>query len=82
VDPDNLVSKFGIYTGGNLGDGTDESTMKSFQEGLDYLLSNRKELEGKGFESRKYIEGIYSFKMFEKNLHNILGTQFKRNFEL
>jgi glycosyltransferase involved in cell wall biosynthesis len=82
VNPDDLVSKFGFYTGENVGYGTDEPTMKRFQEGLDKLLSDKKELERLGLEAREYIEKIYNFDVFEKSLRNILSDRFKINYAL
>lgn len=82
VNPDDWVSKFGFYTGENTGDGTDEHTMKKFQEGLDKFLSDKKEMERVGLEARGHIEKIYNFDVFEINLKNILADQFKPNYTL
>lgn len=82
VDPDGLVSKFGVYTGENTGDGKDETTMKSFQEGLDKLISDKKQLEQLGLQAREYIKKIYCFDVFEKNLKKILSDRFRINYTL
>lgn len=82
VDPDNLVSKFGTYTGDNLGDGMDETTLGQFQSALEEMLSDRNRLEERGAEARKYIEGIYSFEAFEQKLKGILDAGFTPNFKM
>lgn len=80
VNPDDLVSKFGFYTGEGIGDGTDEHTMRMFQEGLDKFLSDKSEVERIGLESRKFIEKIYTFEQFEKGLESILAERFRSNY--
>jgi glycosyltransferase involved in cell wall biosynthesis len=81
VNPEDLVSKFGIYTGEDFGDG-DETVLKRFQDGLDKLLSDKRALIEKGFEARRYIEKIYTFEGFEKGIREILDSRFKPNFVL
>lgn len=81
VNPDELVSKFGVYTGDNPGDGLDAKTMGQFEEALGKMLSDSKVLAEKGAQARKYIEDVYSFPGFEKNLRAILATGFRKNFE-
>lgn len=80
VNPDDLVSKFGFYTGEVIGEGRDEHTMRMLQEGLDKFLSDKNEAERIGLKSREYIEKIYNFEQFEKGVGSILAERFRSNY--
>jgi len=71
-NPDNLVEKFGIYTGEILGDGYDNITIEKFANALDKLLSNKYVRMEKGIKARKYIQENYSFEEFAKVLKEII----------
>ncbi|MFC1510453.1 glycosyltransferase family 4 protein [Candidatus Omnitrophota bacterium] len=82
VNPDDLVSQFGIYTGDNPGDGLDDKTLGEFQVGLETLLSDKAKLKKLGDEAREHVEKIYNFENFEKRLKDIVSNGFKKNYSL
>lgn len=64
-NPDELVSRFGVYTGEILGEGLDDESLNAFSEGIDAVLFKRQEWKEKGKLARNLIKELYSFQNFE-----------------
>lgn len=71
-NPDQLVERFGVYTGELPGEGLDERTLGAFAAALERLLSNDEERIAKGRAGRQYIAEHYSFERFEQILAGVL----------
>lgn len=72
-NPDNIVEKFGVYTGELLGDGFDEHTLNVFSDALNTYLVNHEERIRKGVVARGCAVENYSYKRFESILHAIIN---------
>ncbi|MCM8773781.1 MAG: glycosyltransferase family 4 protein [Candidatus Omnitrophica bacterium] len=71
-NPDNLVEKFGIYTGEILGDGNDIHAIDIFANALERFLSNDKERIEKGIAAREFVTENYSFRKFEEVIKKLI----------
>lgn len=74
-NPDNIVGKYGYYTGELLGEGFDDNTLDKFSDKIAKLIDNKDERFEKGIEARKYVHETHSFSNFEKQLASILKTE-------
>lgn len=64
-NPDNLVSRFGVYTGEILGDGLDNAALQKFSDGIEKILSQRDKWQESGDIARNHMAELYSFQKFE-----------------
>ncbi len=69
LDPDALVSRFGLFTGEFSGYAYE--AIDKFASGLEYLLTNKAVRTEKGRQGRGYIEKLYNFSCFEKRLNEL-----------
>ncbi|MFA5088635.1 MAG: glycosyltransferase family 4 protein [Candidatus Omnitrophota bacterium] len=63
-DPDEIVSKYGWFTGQSIGEGLDDQTLDSFSLAIRECLNNSKVREEKGFQARKYVEEHNTYAKF------------------
>ncbi len=71
-NPDNMVSRFGEYTGEILGDGLDNHTLDIFEKAVKKIIFERDLKRDKGIAAREFVEKNYSFKKFESALNEII----------
>jgi len=72
-DPDGLVSGHGFHTGEILGDGTDESVITRFCQGVEHLTAGRDDWQERGKAAQERIRRDYSFRKFASVLEEVLG---------
>ena len=72
-NPDQLVERFGVYTGELPGEGLDERTLGAFARALEDLLSDDGQRIAKGRAGRQFIAEHYSFERFEQILGGALA---------
>ena len=73
-NPDQLVERFGVYTGELPGEGLDERTLGAFAHALERLLANDEERIAKGHAGRQCIAEHYSFERFEQALRGAVSS--------
>lgn len=71
VDPDNLVTQFGVYAGEFWGDGKNEETTNAFANALGALLENTQLRNEKAKAGREYVFSNHSFSRFKQNIEKI-----------
>ncbi|MEW6170798.1 MAG: glycosyltransferase [Candidatus Omnitrophota bacterium] len=74
-NPDDLVKKFGFFTGEILGEGLDKYSLERFSENIENLITNRKRSMEKGKLAQTYVEENHSFSKFERQLQKILSLE-------
>lgn len=70
-NPDNLVSRFGVYTGELLNDGIDSDSLNRFSKGIEEILANREKWKKNGMMSINCMKTVYSFNNFQRILKEI-----------
>lgn len=71
-NPDDLVNKFGVYTGEILGEGFDNKTIDKFTYALETFLSKKFDRETIGISARRYVETTHSFSNYERIINEVL----------
>lgn len=74
-NPENLVAKFGYYTGKVLGEGLDNASIELFCRQIESLLANQKDRESKGLNALEYMQKNHTFENFTRQLENILEQE-------
>lgn len=69
-NPENLTSKFGIYTGDIFGDGFDKVNL--YVKAIEELLSNEEEMQEKSIAAIEYIKSNHAISDFKKNMADII----------
>jgi glycosyltransferase involved in cell wall biosynthesis len=72
LDPDDLVTRFGYYTGDILGEGMEQGALDKFARQIELFLSDPKTRQEKGRMGREYVEKRHTFENFDKHLKEIL----------
>ncbi|MBF0503862.1 MAG: glycosyltransferase [Candidatus Omnitrophica bacterium] len=75
LNPDELVTRFGYYTGDILGEGTDKESLNKFSKQIELFLTDPQQRQEKGRQGRAYVEKRHSFENFNKHLNEILKNE-------
>ncbi len=75
LNPDELVSRFGYYTGDILGEGMDRESLERFSRQIELFLADAKTRQEKGRLGREYVEKRHTFKNFDKHLKEIFSKE-------
>ncbi len=74
-NPDNLVNRFGFYTGEILGEGTDQVSMGKFETAVKKLVSKDFDKETRGLAARQYVLETHTFENYEKIVREVLTNK-------
>lgn len=72
-NPDNLVGKYGWYTGKILGDGWDG--VDKFVDGITYLMTHEEERKSLAIKAKNYVESVHSIENFQKILKTVISNK-------
>ena len=69
-NPENLTSKFGIWTGQINGDGFDQ--IEKYVNAVDSLIRNENKRKELSILARKYVEDTHNVSKFIEDLRNVI----------
>ena len=69
-NPDELTSKFGIWTGQINGDGFEQVDL--YVDAIRELVCNEEKRRNLSIDGRKYVEEVHSICKFKKDLINVI----------
>ncbi len=78
-NPDDLVSRYGFYTGEILGEGTDEESLVKFDAAINKLVSKDYDKAAVGVAARQYVTETHTFENYEKILRSVLKGPVYKN---
>ncbi|AWY45157.1 group 1 glycosyl transferase [Glaesserella parasuis 29755] len=76
-NPEDLTSKFGVYTGQVLGDGFD--SISKYVQGIRYLIENDNIRQQLAEQAVQYITEIHSISRFTKDMREVLFSATKKD---
>jgi glycosyltransferase involved in cell wall biosynthesis len=76
-NPDQLVEKYGVYTGAVLGEGTDSVSLAKFEAAIEKVVSNF-DKETIGLKAQEYVNQTHTFENYERIIREILSDPARR----
>lgn len=75
IDAEDIVEKYGYYTGEVPGNGLDRNSLDRFAAKIEEFLSDPEKRRDKGTRGKEYIEKNHTYPNFHKQLLNILQAE-------